>query len=366
MGLNRKKTDEYFMRRALSLALRGTGRTSPNPLVGAVVVRDGKVLAEGFHEALGGLHAERAALEKVGDVRGADLYVNLEPCSHFGRTPPCAPLIAERGVARVVAGMTDPNGKVSGRGFEILQNHGVEVTAPVLEDECKEINRGFIRRVTLGRPWVTLKGAVGLDGGMALKGGESKWITGPDARRAAHRLRSEHDAILVGAGTVKADDPELTVRHSPGESPLRVVLDSSLSTDPGAKVFGPGTVFFTSDRTPRDKRTRATDRGAELEVLPSGPGGLPIAKVLATLAARGVNSLLVEGGPSVIASFLREGLADGLALFVSPRIMGKNMSFSGNLSFDSMGDTIMISNPRVRQIEKDFLLEGRIACSPAL
>lgn len=366
MGLNRKKIDEYFMGWALSLALRGTGRTSPNPLVGAVVVRDGHVLAEGFHGALGGVHAERAALEKIGDASGADLYVNLEPCSHFGRTPPCAPLIAEKGIARVVAGMTDPNEKVSGRGFDFLRSAGVEVTAPVLEEECKEVNKGFIRRVTLGRPWVTLKGAVSLDGGAALEGGESKWITGPDARACTHRLRSEHDAILVGGGTVKADDPELTVRHTPGKSPLRVILDSSLSTSPRAKVFGPGTIFFTSTGASEENRARAMDEGAEVEVLSSGPGGVPIKSVLSSLAARGINSLLVEGGPTIMASFLREEAADSLALFISPRIMGKNKNFSGNLSFDSMGATIMVNNSRVRKVGGDYLLEGRIACSPAL
>lgn len=366
MGLTRRKIDEYFMRRALSLALRGTGRTSPNPLVGCVVVRDGLVLAEGFHSRCGEDHAERAALGRVADAAGAELYVNLEPCSHYGRTPPCAPLIVERGVSRVVVGMSDPDERVSGRGLDILRTAGVAVETGVLEEECRWVNRGFIRRTTLGRPWVTVKGAVSLDGGMALESGESRWITGPDARAAAHRLRSEHDAILVGAGTVAADDPELTVRHTCGESPMRIALDSRLSILPEAKIFAPGTMVFTSEEAPDEKRAAAEAAGIDVVAVPSGPAGLSLAHVLSVLAARGVNSLLVEGGPSVIASFFREGLADGVALFLSPRIMGRNRPFSGSLAFESMDETIRITGASMKAVGNDFLLEGVAECSPAL
>lgn len=366
MGLSLKKIDEYFMRRALSLALRGTGRTSPNPLVGCVVVRDGRVLAEGFHSCCGEDHAERAALGKIADAAGTDLYVNLEPCSHFGRTPPCAPLIVERGVSRVVVGMTDPDGRVSGRGLDLLRAAGIGVETGVLEEECRWINRGFIRRVTLGRPWVTVKGAVSLDGGMALESGESRWITGPDARAAAHRLRSEHDAVLVGSGTVVADDPELTVRHTCGESPMRIVLDSRLSIPPESKIFAPGTTVFASEEAPDGRRAEAAAAGLNVVTVPSGPQGLSLDHVLAVLAARGVNSLLVEGGPSVIASFFREGLVDGVALFLSPRIMGRNRCFSGPLAFSSMSETVRITGASVKAVGDDFLLEGVPECSPAL
>lgn len=366
MGLSRRKIDEYFMRRALSLALRGTGRTSPNPMVGCVVVRDGRVLGEGFHSCCGEDHAERAALGKTADARGADIYVNLEPCSHFGRTPPCAPLIVERGVSRAVVGMTDPDERVSGRGLDILRAAGIAVETGILGEECRWINRGFIRRVTLGRPWVTVKGAVSLDGGMALESGESRWITGPDARAAAHRLRSEHDAVLVGAGTVAADDPELTVRHTCGDSPMRIVLDSRLSIPPGAKIFAPGTTVFTSEEAGRERRTAAAAAGMDVVTVPSGSFGLSLSHALSVLAARGVNSLLVEGGPSVIASFLREGLVDGVALFLSPRILGKNRPFSGPLVFASMDETVRITGASVKQVGNDFLLEGVPECSPAL
>lgn len=366
MGLNRKKIDEYFMRRALSLALRGTGRTSPNPLVGCVVVREGRVLAEGFHSCCGEDHAERAALKKTADAAGADLYVNLEPCSHFGRTPPCAPLIAERGVSRVVVGMTDPDERVRGRGLDILRAAGAAVETGILEEECRWINRGFIRRVTLGRPWVTVKGAVSLDGGMALESGESRWISGPDARASAHRLRSEHDAVLVGAGTVAADDPELTVRHTCGESPMRIVLDSRLSIPSGSKVCAPGTTVFVSEEAPGERRAAAAAAGMDVIAVPSGSSGLSLSHILSVLALRGVNSLLVEGGPSVIASFFREGLVDGVALFLSPRIMGRNRPFSGPLAFASMDETIRIRGASVKPVGDDFLLEGVPECSPVL
>ncbi|NLB84256.1 MAG: bifunctional diaminohydroxyphosphoribosylaminopyrimidine deaminase/5-amino-6-(5-phosphoribosylamino)uracil reductase RibD, partial [Synergistaceae bacterium] len=214
MALSKRKIDEYYMHGALSLALRGTGKVSPNPLVGCVVVKDGSVISRGWHRRFGLPHAEAMALEGGEDLRGSTLYVNLEPCSHRGKTPPCAPLIAERGVTRVVAGMVDPDPRVQGRGLNFLREKGIEVETGVLETECRWINRGFIRKNTLGRPWVTVKGALSLDGGMALESGESKWITGSSARSMAHLLRAESDAILVGAGTAARDDPELTVRST--------------------------------------------------------------------------------------------------------------------------------------------------------
>ncbi len=366
MGVSPGKIDEYFMRRAISLAMRGTGRTSPNPLVGCVVVKNGAVLAKGFHAFCGGDHAERSALSKIADAEGADLYVNLEPCAHFGRTPPCAALIAEKGIARVAAGMTDPDERVSGKGFEFLRKAGIEVVSGILENECRRLNRGYIRRTVLGRPWVTVKGAISLDGGMALESGESKWITGMDARTAAHRLRSEHDAVLVGAGTVIADDPELTVRHSCGTSPVRVILDSRMSTPPHSRVFSGGTVFFTSGEASPAKIARAAAAGAEVVSVPSQSGKVSIRHVLSALASRGVCSVLAEGGPTVIGSLFREGFVDWVSLFISPRIMGKNRPFSGELSFTAMDETVKIAAPSLRAVGRDFLLEGAPECSPAL
>ena len=217
-----RRVDEYYMRRALSLALRGMGRTSPNPMVGCVLVRDGRILGEGWHRRCGEDHAEVAALkdaERRGETaRGAEVYVTLEPCCHFGRTPPCAQRLVREGVSRVVAGTADPNPRVNSGGLAVLREAGVEVSAPCLEEEARRVNRGFIRVQTLGRPWVTLKAASGLDGRMALTDGDSRWITGPEARQWAHGMRASHDAILVGVSTVLKDDPELTVRHTEGQS----------------------------------------------------------------------------------------------------------------------------------------------------
>ncbi len=332
MTLSRKKIDEYYMRRALSLALRGTERTSPNPLVGCVVVRDGAVLAEGWHACCGELHAERAALNCLESAEGATLYVNLEPCSHFGRTPPCAPLIVEKGVRRVVVGMIDPDERVSGRGIALLREAGLDVESGVLEAECRLLNRGFLRKVRLGRPWVTLKGAVGLDGAMALPSGESKWITSEGARAFAHLLRAEHDAVLVGAGTVRADDPELTVRSAWGRSPLRVLLDSMLSVSPGAKILGPSCVVFSSESASSERVAAVGASGASVVRVPRKEGGLSLGAVLSELVRRGVCRLLVEGGPSVVSSFLKEGVADALSLFLAPRLMGQGKTFTNGLS----------------------------------
>ncbi len=366
MALPKKKIDEYYMRGALSLALRGTGKVSPNPLVGCVVVKDGSVVSRGWHRAFGLPHGEAMALEGKKDFRGATLYVNLEPCSHTGKTPPCAPLIAERGISRVVAGMVDPDPRVQGRGVSLLREKGIEVETGLLEAECRWLNRGFIRRNTLGRPWVTVKGALSLDGGMALESGESKWITGPSARSLAHLLRGESDAVLIGTGTASKDDPELTVRSTWGRSPLRALLDSRFSLSEKAKMYGRGTLVVTDGSEGEEKRASARRAGMDLLAAPGEHGGLSLPLVLSALAERGVSTLLVEGGPGVIASFFREGLVDSVSLFLSPRIMGRNLPFSGDLSFSSMGETIMLKNASVKEVGEDFLIEGVPACSPAL
>ena len=354
------------MRRVLSLARRGTGAVSPNPLVGCVVVKDGSVLAEGWHARCGGAHAERDALEKIADAEGATLYVNLEPCSHFGRTPPCAPLIVERGIRRVVVGMEDPDGRVAGQGLALLQDAGLDVEMGVLESECRWLNRGFLRKTTLGRPWVTLKAAIGLDGAMALPSGESKWITSVEARSLAHLLRAEHDAVLAGAGTVLKDDPQLTVRDAWGRSPVRVLLDSSLSVASSSKIFGPSSIVFTGESASRERAELVEATGADVVRVQSGENGLSLSEILAELVRRGICTLLVEGGPEIHSSFLREGVADALSLFVAPRIMGQGKTFAGGVSISCMGETISVKECSVRRTGRDFLLEGTLACSPGL
>ncbi|MCL2768200.1 MAG: bifunctional diaminohydroxyphosphoribosylaminopyrimidine deaminase/5-amino-6-(5-phosphoribosylamino)uracil reductase RibD, partial [Synergistaceae bacterium] len=250
--------DKYYIKHALELAARGTNTLS-NPRVGCVIVKNEKIIGSGWHESKGSVHAEVAAFNDMrsngASANGATLYVTLEPCAHFGLTPPCAPRIIEEGITRVVIGMSDPNPIVNGRGIKILKEAGIEVCrirdcgedGIKLEEECKWMNRGFIRRVTLNRPWVTVKAAVSLDGKIALSEGTSKWITGLEARSAAHELRVEHDGILVGIGTILKDDPELTVRLVKGRSPVRVILDTHLNIPENAKSIGKGTVIICSE-----------------------------------------------------------------------------------------------------------------------
>ena len=366
-----RKIDEYYMSRALSLASHGQGAASPNPMVGCVIVRDGQVIGEGYHARCGSGHAEVAALgdlaRRGGTARGATAYVNLEPCSHFGRTPPCAPRLVEEGVARVVVGMADPDPKVNRGGLEILRTGGVEVDGPCLESECRWLNRGFIRVQTLGRPWVTLKAAAGLDGRMALPHGESRWITAPEARQWAHRMRASHDAVMVGVGTVLQDDPELTVRDAEGESPLRVVVDSRLSTPVSAKVVTGlgGCLIFTCCEDPA-RADALTAAGARVRRAPARGGRVDLEAVLSSLAEEGVLSLMVEGGAKVLTAFVELGLADSLALFTSCRIMGEGPGIGTGLRLGAMSESLLLRDATVRRVGPDFLTEALFSCSPDL
>lgn len=315
--------DEKWMRRCLSLARRAEGRTAPNPMVGCVVLdRRGRVVAEGWHRKAGAPHGEAEALTKVGRVPGGTLYVNLEPCRHQGRTPPCAPLVAASGVARVVVGMLDPiRGHGGGAGW--LARRGIAVERGVLADDCRELNRAFVTWAREGRPWFTLKAAATLDGKVATWRGESKWVTGQPARRVGHRLRDIHDAIMVGVGTVLADDPRLTVRGlRGGRDPVRVVVDSRLRTPPGAAVLGRGRVIIATGRAaPRARETRLAAAGAEVWRLP-GKGGVDLAALAERLAAAGMLSVLVEGGPTLHGALLDAGLVDEVQLFLAPLVLG--------------------------------------------
>jgi diaminohydroxyphosphoribosylaminopyrimidine deaminase/5-amino-6-(5-phosphoribosylamino)uracil reductase len=367
---NDRATHEHFMRMAISLAERGTGTVSPNPRVGCVLVKDSKVVGWGYHRRYGGPHAEIEALRMAGEeASGSTAYVNLEPCSHYGKTPPCAPRLAEAGVRRVVAGMKDPNPRVNGGGLECLESAGIETVSGVLEKECRWLNRGFVRTMTLGRPWVTVKAAMSLDGDIALAGGESRWISSPLSRSKAHLLRSEHDAVLVGLGTVLADDPELTVRLVEGRSPLRVVLDSRLRTPLTAKVIGDGRcLFLAGENAPAERQAALESKGATVRRLPSeGPAGRPsVGQVLAALSAEGVSMLLVEGGSSVISGFVAAGMVDEYSLFVAPVLLGRGIQVTGEISLDHMGQAIALSPARIKRVEGDLWLEVSPKCSPDL
>jgi len=358
--------DRVMMARALELAARAEGRTSPNPLVGAVVARGSRIVGEGYHRRAGSSHAERFALKKSGGAaRGATLYVNLEPCSHYGRTPPCVEAIIEAGVARVVAAMRDPNPLVRGRGFRALRRAGIIVEVGLLRRQAARLNEVFIHHVRTGRPFVSLKLAQTLDGKIASAPGVRTDISSASALRLAHRLRSRHDAILVGVSTAIADDPLLNVRHIPNaRQPLRVVLDSSLRTPPEgrlARSAGPQPllVFYDPAKAPPDRLEKLAGMGVGLAPLAADAEGLlPLGPVLDGLAARGVTSLLVEGGRRVAASFLQQGLVNRMHLFIAPRLLGEKDALQGIGDLPAGGKGIGLREIQRRFIGPDLYLTG--------
>ncbi len=360
----RAAADSLHMDEALRLARRGLGRTSPNPAVGAVVVRSGKIVGRGFHRRAGGPHAEVFALREAGKLaKGATLYVTLEPCSHFGRTPPCADGVLAAGIRRVVVGTVDPNPRVRGRGIARLRRSGVRVDVGEREAESREVIADFTKRVTTGLPLVVLKLAATLDGRIATAGGDSRWVTGPAARRRVHEMRNRYDAVVVGSETVLADDPELSCRLRGGRDPLRVVLDGRLRVPATARVYrkdGDRTLVYT-----RADRGAAADRLRRLGVVVRRGGGDragSLRRVLADLGAEGVQSVLVEGGGRVAARALREGLVDRLELFLAPKILGGDgRSAVGALGLSRMAAALEVEDLRAEWLGPDLLLSGRPA-----
>ncbi|HNQ57160.1 MAG TPA: bifunctional diaminohydroxyphosphoribosylaminopyrimidine deaminase/5-amino-6-(5-phosphoribosylamino)uracil reductase RibD [Candidatus Desulfobacillus denitrificans] len=320
--------DHEFMARALRLAERGLFSTTPNPRVGCVLVRDGAVVGEGWHARAGEPHAEAHALaaacaERPNAARGATAYVTLEPCSHHGRTPPCTDALIAAGVARVVAAMRDPNPQVAGRGLQQLRAAGIAVADGLLAHEARELNIGFASRMERGRPWLRLKLAASLDGKTALNNGRSQWITGPEARRDGHFFRARACAILTGAGTVRDDDPRLTVRDvATSRQPLRVVVDSRYETPPTARILEGGNTLVAAASEDAAKSAALRAAGAEVAVLPDPHGKVDLPRLLAVLAERGVNELHVEAGHKLNGSLLREGLVDELLLYFAPTLLG--------------------------------------------
>lgn len=371
--LPERKMHEHYMKMALSFAMRGTGSVSPNPRIGCVIVdysvEGGRLVSWGYHKRFGGPHAEVEALKKAGkDARGCTVYVNLEPCCHTGKTPPCCDALIKAGVSRVVSGTLDPNPLVGGGGKQVLEAAGIEVINGVLEDECRWLNRGFIRNMTLGRPWVTVKAAISLDGDIALGSGESKWISGPLSRKRAHLMRAENDAVMVGVGTVLSDDPMLTVRDVDGKSPIKVVVDRNLDTPPDAKILDHGGCIFFVGPSPDDERVnQLTRRGAKIvrETVDSDDR-IPIDRILHELKNLGVNQLLVEGGGKLIGSFIGACLVDEYSLFIAPKVLGDGLRMSDNIVFRHMEETVSMKQVSLRRIGDDIWFEGLPTCSPAL
>jgi diaminohydroxyphosphoribosylaminopyrimidine deaminase/5-amino-6-(5-phosphoribosylamino)uracil reductase len=356
-------TDEECMRECLRLAAKGRGRVSPNPLVGAVLVKSGRIVSRGYHHRFGGPHAEVECLKKyTGDPKGTTLYVNLEPCAHFGKTPPCADLIIRSGVRRVVASMKDPNPLVAGRGFRKLRRAGVTVVTGVLEGEAKSLNRHFVTQMVRCRPFVHLKIAQSLDGYITTPPGMSRWITSPASRRLVHQWRAEHDAVLVGAGTVAADDPRLDVRLARGRNPQIVVLDGRLTISADARLLRASDApYVVVTRQAARKRTakirNLVSHGAIIIPITGKRGRVPLTLVLQELYRRGIGSILVEGGAEVFGQFLEERLPDQISLFVAPRIVGKGLRVLWG-SGRSMKLALSRTEPSVRKVGPDILIQA--------
>jgi diaminohydroxyphosphoribosylaminopyrimidine deaminase/5-amino-6-(5-phosphoribosylamino)uracil reductase len=360
--------DEKYMRMALRLAKKAKGRTSPNPMVGAVVVKNGKILSTGFHHRAGEAHAEAIALRKAGPAaRGATLYVTLEPCSHTNkRTPPCTPLVMQSGVKRVVVAMIDPNPHVSGGGIKALRKAGIETVTGVLQQEALRLNEAFVKYITTGMPFVTLKIAQTLDGKIATASGESQWITGEKSREEGHRLRDTNDAILVGVNTVLKDKPSLTARIPNGRDPVRVVLDSRLRIPLAAKVLtqksASKTIVATLTAAPTTKIKKLRDAGADVLPVKSAQGRVDLRDLLRKLGKRGIMSVLVEGGAEVHASAINAGIADKVVLFIAPMLMTgvDSLCAIGGVSPVRLDRASRLKDVTVSFVGDDLMIEGYI------
>ena len=358
--------DRQLMRRALALAQAGVGRTSPNPSVGCVILnRDGIVVGEGATAPGGRPHAETLVLAAAAaGARGGTAYVSFEPCAHRGQTPPCAEALIEAGLRRVVVGCLDPYPPVRGRGVARLRKAGVEVTLGVLEDECRRVNEGFITRVTRRRPFVLLKLALTLDGRIATRDGDSRWISSPQSREMVHRWRAEYDAVMVGAGSVIADNPRLTCRIEGGRDPMRIIVDARLRSPVDARVFkqrsAAATMIVTAPNKLARARQRYASRQVEVVAIAAQDGEIQLSELMRELARRGCAKVMIEGGAHLAGSALRAALVDRVAFFIAPKIIGGGLSGIEGLEIGKMGAAIKLSNLSARQIGPDWLLEAEL------
>ena len=362
--------DRSYMKLALRLAERGAGHTSPNPLVGAVIVRDGKILGEGWHRKYGDLHAEREALASAsGSVEGATMYVTLEPCCHYGHQPPCTDAIIDSGIKRVVVASQDPNPLVAGKGIAILRSHGIEVTEGVMRKEADYLNEIFFHYITTRRPFVAVKYAMTLDGKIACYTGASKWITGEDARRHVHVLRNRYSAILTGSGTVAADDPLLTCRIPHGRNPVRIVVDTSLSTPIDSRIIrtaGEVRTVIASCSSDSSRIRRYIEAGCDVWTLPSSEGHVSIPSLIERLGGEGIDSVLCECGGELSWSLLNAGVVNKVYAYISPKILGGSSAPTpvGGRGIPDPSSAVILSGRRIRQFGDDLLIEGGISvCS---
>lgn len=360
---------DYYMSRAFELAKFGWGRTNPNPLVGVVIVKNGEIIAEGCHEVVGCAHAEVAAFNNAKQsVEGSTLYVNLEPCSHYGRTPPCANAIIEAGVKKVVVAMVDPNPKVSGKGIQMLKDSGIDVTMGVLEEEAKKLNEIFIKYITQKKPFVIMKTAMTLDGKIASCSGDSKWISGESSREYVHVLRDRVSAIMVGVGTVLKDNPYLTARLLSKEckDPVRIIIDSKGKTPLDSNVFNSsassGVIIGATSQLDYDKERLFKEKGACIIRADGNAGHVDLDKLMDELYKLEIDSILLEGGGNLNAAALDAGIVDKVLMFISPKIIGgkESMTPVEGLGRQLMKDAVQLKNITINRFDEDVLIEGYI------
>ncbi|MDZ7704693.1 MAG: bifunctional diaminohydroxyphosphoribosylaminopyrimidine deaminase/5-amino-6-(5-phosphoribosylamino)uracil reductase RibD [Trueperaceae bacterium] len=364
---------EKFMAQALDLAEQGRGSTAPNPMVGCVIVRDGDVIGEGYHAKAGEAHAEVNALRDAGDANGATVYVTLEPCNHHGRTPPCTDALVDAGVRRVVIAATDPNPKVDGQGIARLQDAGIEVIVGVMQDEAETQNEVFRTVQTKKRPFVLYKTAMTLDGKIATRDGQSRWITGAASRDLVQQWRNDLDAIAVGVNTVLRDDPKLTCRLDDGHTPTKIVFDSVARTPADATLFEPdprgaepSVVIFVTDKAPSSRVDALQARGADVVRVSEVRGRTDVSVALQELYERGITSLLLEGGGTLAWSFFEARAVDKVAVFIGPKLVGGGgASPLAGLGVSRMDEAITLDGITTQQLENDFLISGTVVYRPS-
>ncbi len=357
---------DYYMKMAMNLALKAKGLTSPNPMVGALVVKNGRVIGRGFHEKAGLAHAEVAALDEAGkDSRGAILYVTLEPCTHFGRTPPCVDRIIQSKVKEVIIGMVDPNPLNNGNGIQILKNHKIKVEVGLLEEKLKSINAPFVKYITKRMPHITVKVAQSLDGKIATRTGESKWITSEKSRDFSHRIRQNYDAVMVGVNTVRRDNPKLDAWFS-RKQPVKIVIDSQLSTPQDANIFANNSkVIIVTVPTKPGQETENRNilaQKAKIMEVKAKFGQINLKDMFKNLARLEITSILVEGGGSLIGSLFDEGLVDKVLFFISPKIIGGKEAVSSVMGkgISRLDSAVILKNIKLRRFKEDILIEAEV------
>lgn len=359
--------DEKWMRRALDLSMKAEGYVNPNPLVGAVIVKEGKVIGEGYHKKYGELHAERNAFNSTDeDVAGATMYVTLEPCSHYGKNPPCADLIVEKKIGKVVVGILDPNSLVAGRGIKKLKDAGIEVKVGVLERECKKVNEVFLKYITTKEPFVLMKNAMSLDGKIATYLGESKWISNEKSRERVQMLRNKYAAIMVGINTVIKDNPELTCRLEGGVSPIRVIVDSKLRIPIESKIVQTSknvkTIVATTSNCNKDKKAKLEKSGVEVILIEEREDKVDLKKLMKVLGQKEIDSILLEGGGELNFSALKAGIVDKVETYIAPKLIGGKEAKTPveGKGIDNLSDAYQLENIETTIIDGDILIEGYV------